>query len=49
MPVSRSHIASVIVNPALFGVTREYVEAVYGEHGEPLGWEGLGESALSGN
>ena len=46
MPVSRSHIASVIVNPALFGVTREYVEAVYGEHGEHLGWEGLGRERI---
>ena len=39
-PVSRSHIAAVIADPALFGVTREYIEGVYRDNGERLGWEG---------
>lgn len=41
MPVTRSHIASVIADPELFGVTREYIERVYKAYGEPLGWEGV--------
>lgn len=40
MPVMRSHIAAVIADPVLFGVTREYIESVYREYGEALGWEG---------
>jgi hypothetical protein len=39
-PVTRSHIAVVIADPGLFGLTRAYIETVYEKHKEPLGWEG---------
>jgi hypothetical protein len=38
--VSDCHIATVIADPDLFGLTREEIEAVYKEYGERIGVEG---------
>ena len=40
-PVADSHMASVIADPGLFGLTREYVEEVYRAYKDPLGREGM--------
>lgn len=40
-PVTRSHIASVIADPARFGLTKDYIEGLYKTYKEPIGWEGL--------
>jgi hypothetical protein len=38
-PVATSHIATVIADPRLFGMTRTEVEAIYEAQGEPVGLE----------
>ena len=38
--VPTSHIASVIKDPLLFGLTTSEIEAAYKKHAEPLGLEG---------
>jgi hypothetical protein len=40
-PVAVSHVESVIADPAAFGITKEYVEAVYHAYTDPLGREGM--------
>ena len=40
-PVTDGHIASVIADPGLFGVTAEYIEGVYRAYKDPFGREGM--------
>jgi hypothetical protein len=40
MPVPHSHIALVISRPERFGLSAEFVRAVYAKHGERMGLEG---------
>ncbi len=35
-----THIGYILKNPEKFGLTRDYLEKVYKEHGEPIGMEG---------
>lgn len=43
---STSHIAEVIKKPEAFGLTREEIEALYKETGEPLGHEGIAREEI---
>ena len=40
IPVETSHIRTVIKNPGLFGLSRDYIESRYTKHGEKTGTEG---------
>ena len=46
MLVSTSHVAAVIENPSLFGLTKAGIEAIYAEHGEGIGIEGTAREAI---
>ena len=46
IPVVQSHILRIIDNPALFGLTREYIEGVFTKFNEPLGVEGQARAEI---
>ena len=40
IPVETSHIGTIIKNPDLFGLSRDYIKAMFKKHGEKTGTEG---------
>ncbi len=44
--VEQSHINTVILYPARFGITREEIESVYAKHKEPVGVEGAAREEI---
>lgn len=45
-PVDQSHINTVILNPARFGITTQEIQAAYARHREPLGLEGKARAEI---
>lgn len=41
-----NHIGKILSNPELFGLTREEIEEVYAQYGEPIGLEGKAREAI---
>lgn len=44
--VGTSHISKIIDTPERFGLTMDYLKAVYKDYGEPLGFEGKARNII---
>lgn len=48
VPVNVSHVTDIINNPTKFGLTDQFIQAIYNKHHEPLHMEGEAREELIG-